>query len=1756
PWLISTAAQLDYVRNYLGTTHSNKYFIQTADIDLGLPPWNTGAGWVPIGSSSTSSFRGNYNGGGYTITGLTINRPTSDYQGLFGYTSGAPITDLGLANVSIIARSYTGAIVGRLSSGTINNCFSTGNVICNASYIGGLVGYQDQGTITNSSSNSRINGNSYVGGLVGIQSQGTITGSHSVGSINGSGNRIGGFVGSSSGVIDNCFSSSLVTGGSNVGGLVGYLSSGSINKCYSTGIVTGNSVIGGLTGYNSGSVTNSYWDINSSGQSTSAGGEGRTTLEMTYPYAANTYLDWDFSNVWTGTNGYPYHQMMQAGITAVPLTAGNPTPFNLSSSVNCQTQFSWSGGDGAIGFKLFLGSDNPPTNVYNGLDLGWRFNYIISDVLENSSVYYWQIIPYNSLGDAINCPVWSYTTHILKGSGTLSDPLQVSTAAQLDYVRNYLGTTHSNKYFIQTADIDLGLPPWNTGAGWVPIGSSSTSSFRGNYNGNGYSISGLTISRPTSDYQGLFGYTFGATIHGLSIYNANVNARNYAGSLAGYQDQGNISNCFSSANTTGSSYVGGLVGYQISATMSNCYSAGTIRGNSYVGGLLGYKSEGFINNCYSTGNVTGSSNRGGLLGFNSGSVTNSYWDVNTSGQGNSAGGEGRTTIEMTYPYATNTYEGWDFSNVWTGSNGYPFHQWMQSGITAIPLAASYPTPSDLSNSIDCLINLSWNGNKGTHGFRLYLGTNNPPTNVYNSIELGLRFNYMPGIYLEESTTYYWKIIPYNQLGEAEDSQVWSFNTHYTISDPDPIPIGSGTESDPWQISTAIQLDYVRNYLGASNSDKYFIQTADIDLGVSPWTEGGGWIPIGSSNTNSFCGRYNGNGFTISGLTINRPSSDNQGLFGYTVDAILSNLSLVNVCIDAGNYTGSLTGYMRMGSSTNCSSSGTVNGGSNVGGLVGCQEYGNIIESFFTGSVTGNGYYYIGGLVGSSYGNISKSFSNGLVSGNDQIGGLIGRLHMGTIDNCFSSGSVIGDNGGGLVGFQEGGIIEYCYTTSNVQAGGGLVGLQGQSGCSVFNSWWDIDTTGQDTSAGGEGRTTVEMTYPYASNTYVGWDFNNIWSANNGYPYLIFMNSFMTYIPRAVNYQTPFNQSVYLFGSSTLKWDGGSAAYGYKLYLGTDNPPTNLFNGTDVGWRFQYSPDQYLANGTTYFWKIVPYNSVGYAMNCPVWSFSVVIVDTFAGGSGSYSNPWQVANAYQLNLMRNYVGSIHSDKHFIQTADIDLGVLPWIDGSGWVPISPFCGKYNGNGYTISGLTINRPSADYQGLFGVASNAVISNLGLTNVNVYTQGYAGSLVGYQEYGTINNCYSIGGVRGGGSYIGGLIGRMSHGIINTSHSTGRVAGSYNVGGVVGLLSYGSLSNSFSMARVEGGVNVGGLAGYNISGSISSCYSTGCVSSIGANISYIGGLLGSNSGVVTNSYWDVNTSGQVTSAGGEGRTIIEMTYPFAANTYVGWDFSNLWTGSNGYPYLQYMLTGITSIPSIASTPSPSDQSHYSIMNTLLGWGGAARAIGFKLWLGTDNPPTNIANGMDLGWRWSYDPNPNLVSNTTYYWRIIPYNMVGDAQNCPIWSFSAYDATLLYPQGGELWQSGTTKTIRWDDNIPDQLNVFISFDNGNQWHFMAETDGKKGYYHYQVPSIESSTCEIKIVSKTNPNQYDINDLPFRITYSSTTPKVLLTAPNATGIFLQSGQNVTIGWIRQDVGLVALDYSKDDGLTWVQIISGLSGDSYD
>jgi hypothetical protein len=153
-----------------------------------------------------------------------------------------------------------------------------------------------------------------------------------------------------------------------------------------------------------------------------------------------------------------------------------------------------------------------------------------------------------------------------------------------------------------------------------------------------------------------------------------------------------LSNCFSTANIEGVNYVGGLVGVNEGASViSNSYSKGSVNGISNIGGLVGMQYYSSIESCYSTGPVNGSSETGGLVGFNDNStVSDSYWNIETSGQASSSGGNARTTAEMTYPYATNTYTGWDFTDIWvedanfSTNNGYPYLFWQTTGGIPLP----------------------------------------------------------------------------------------------------------------------------------------------------------------------------------------------------------------------------------------------------------------------------------------------------------------------------------------------------------------------------------------------------------------------------------------------------------------------------------------------------------------------------------------------------------------------------------------------------------------------------------------------------------------------------------------------------------------------------------------------------------------------------------------------------------------------------------------------------------------------------------------------------------------------------------------------------------------------------------------------------------------------------------------------------------------------------------------------------------------
>ncbi|MCX6251533.1 MAG: right-handed parallel beta-helix repeat-containing protein, partial [Bacteroidetes bacterium] len=303
------------------------------------------------------------------------------------------------------------------------------------------------------------------------------------------------------------------------------------------------------------------------------------------------------------------------------------------------------------------------------------------------------------------------------------------------------------------------------------------------------------------------------------------------------------------------------------------------------------------------------------------------------------------------------------------------------------------------------------------------------------------------------------------------------------------PGGTGTPSDPYQVITPADLNYVRNFSGNSYSGTYFKLMNDIDLtsylasggdGYTLWG-GAGWEPIGTF-TDKFFGQFDGNNHNIGGLKINRGDSY-IGLFGCVGNG--GSIHNIGVEIDPA---GAVTGYQY------------------VGGLAGLN-YGSISYCHTTGAVTGTSMLD-GGLVGQNDGCITNCYATGAVTGSWSVGGLVGFNHGGTISNSYARGAVSGDQPGGLVGQNGspiiGGTIINSYATGLVSGAysGGLAG-QYESNGTVTNSYWDTETTGQPTSAGGTGESTAGMKLQL---TFTGWDFTApVWimnsGINNGYPYL-------------------------------------------------------------------------------------------------------------------------------------------------------------------------------------------------------------------------------------------------------------------------------------------------------------------------------------------------------------------------------------------------------------------------------------------------------------------------------------------------------------------------------------------------------------------------------------------------------------------------------------------------------------------------------
>ncbi|GAB1394402.1 GLUG motif-containing protein [Rhodocyclaceae bacterium] len=281
------------------------------------------------------------------------------------------------------------------------------------------------------------------------------------------------------------------------------------------------------------------------------------------------------------------------------------------------------------------------------------------------------------------------------------------------------------------ADIDAsGTSGWNGGEGFAPIGQGTA--FSGGFHGLGHVISNLTINRPTENNVGLFGHTGIYAFSQPTVYIRNIGleggtilGQDSTGGLIGHAgDFTSVLYAYTTGTVSGRDWVGGIFGD------SNCwcwgpnsikysYATGAINGRNVVGGLLGSSNGPNIADSYATGHVSATGDRvGGLIGggfggggqvvrsYSTGTVTgaagwigglvgsgsptssvSNYWNTETSGQGSSSEGTGKTTAQMQQQA---TFTGWDFDNVWRIYEGasYPVLRAFQQDLTVTASNAS------------------------------------------------------------------------------------------------------------------------------------------------------------------------------------------------------------------------------------------------------------------------------------------------------------------------------------------------------------------------------------------------------------------------------------------------------------------------------------------------------------------------------------------------------------------------------------------------------------------------------------------------------------------------------------------------------------------------------------------------------------------------------------------------------------------------------------------------------------------------------------------------------------------------------------------------------------------------------------------------------------------------------------------------------------------------------------------------------------
>ncbi len=610
---IATAENLAWFANAVnsGTTAINAEL--TADIELNFEG-STANVWTPIGTLE-HPFEGVFNGKGYTISGLYINSPDESNIGLFGVINDVSSDETVSVTPEYIVQTKTMRVIDlKVTGATVIGYQNVGGIIGNSKGAG-VEDCYFEGSVTG--------GFNSVGAIIGwADGESVVSQSHSSGTVNGK-QRTGGIAGycSANTVISKSYSDVDVTGTTNVGGIVGTLAGSNLVGCFFLGSVTADNRVGGIVGYSTFGLVRGVYTVapvNSTG-SAKGGAVGST-------YGG------EYVSIF-----YCYESAGCDDLVGIARTLEEMQLSSFPKELNkAMTYFCYD-----------------YTNINNGYP-------VIIWMLETD--------------------VWAGDMEIPEqdASGTylIYEPAELAwfaglvngTVPGIDANPSANATVMADLLFnINVYDDTMDLSQW------TPIGTTKNP-YKGTFDGGGFNLAGLHTTATAGENGknvGLFGYVGTGTVKNVLVMDGLICGIENVGGIAGYVNNGTLTDCVCDSEVRGDKAVGGVAGNILgSTTITSCGMIGSINGTNesndqsflinvggvvgynnravvtksfsyadisaplarYVGGIIGNNAAGTLNNSYSTSNVAGSITCGGIVANNSGTVSKCYTAGKVTGQ--------------------------------------------------------------------------------------------------------------------------------------------------------------------------------------------------------------------------------------------------------------------------------------------------------------------------------------------------------------------------------------------------------------------------------------------------------------------------------------------------------------------------------------------------------------------------------------------------------------------------------------------------------------------------------------------------------------------------------------------------------------------------------------------------------------------------------------------------------------------------------------------------------------------------------------------------------------------------------------------------------------------------------------------------------------------------------------------------------------------------------------------------------------------